>query len=75
MVAAPIRNEWLEKFPAGVPDRCRTALRCFWNQKRVAGRLESSVKGGRMGVWTVISLDGGKLGGFGMVIKDWSLKM
>ncbi len=26
-------------------------------------------KGGRMGVWTVISLDGGKLGGFGMVIE------
>ncbi len=69
MVAAPIRNEWLEKFPAGVPDRCRTALRCFWNQKRVAGRLESSVKRGRMGVWTVISLGGGRLGGFGMVIK------
>ncbi len=27
------------------------------------------MKGGRMGVWTVISLDGGKLGGFGMVIE------
>ncbi len=39
MVAAPILNEWLEKFPAGVPDRCRTALRCFWNQKRVAGAV------------------------------------
>ncbi len=69
MVAAPILNEWLEKFPAGVPDRCRTALRCFWNQKRVAGRLESSVKRGSDGSWTVISLDGGKLGGFGMVIE------
>ncbi len=46
MVAAPIRNEWLEKFSAGVPDRSRTALRCFWNQKRVTGRLESSVKKG-----------------------------
>ncbi len=49
MVAAPIRNEWLEKFSAGVPDRSRTALRCFWNQKRVMGRLESSVKMGSDG--------------------------
>lgn len=26
----------------GVPDWSKTDLRCFWNQKRVAGRLEST---------------------------------
>ncbi len=76
MVAAPILNEWLEKFPAGVPDRCRTALRCFWNQKRVAGRLESSVKRGSDGSLDCDFLRWGKArrvwyGDRG----DWSLKM
>ncbi len=47
----------------GPADRSRTALRCFWNQKRVTGRLESSVKRGSDG-----SLDCDFLGGFGMVI-------
>ncbi len=71
MVAAPIRNEWLEKFPAGVPDRCRTALRYFGTRSEWRGGWGRLWKGGRMGVWTVISLSGGKLGGFGKVI--WAI--
>ncbi len=49
MVAAPILKEWLEIFSAGILERSRTDLRYFWNQKRVMGRLESSVKRGSEG--------------------------
>ncbi len=41
----------------------------LWNQKRVAGRLESSVKRGSDGSLDCDFLRWRKLGGFGMVIK------
>lgn len=44
VVDAPIWKEWLEKLSAGMLDNSRMDSRCFCNQKRVAGLLESSTK-------------------------------
>ncbi len=64
------------KVSAGVPDRCRTALRCFGTRKRVAGRLESSVKRGSDGSLDCNFLRWRKARRVWYGDKcDWSLKM
>ncbi len=49
-VAAPMRKEWLEKFLAEMPADSRTALRCFWNQVRLAGFPAWSKNKGSRGI-------------------------